>query len=210
MKNPKLIFLFLVLLFLFTSIKAHAFLFNTDLQNPSITTPNPWLEATFSAHNDGNDDYDYVLLEMSATGIGTGYVSEWYFNLDDAYDPGDLDISWHSGQIETSYSQRADWFKADGFKGRFDIKFDFPTSGDKFTNTETSVFKISYSDGNLQPGDFEFWSADPDSNYKFLAAAKIQGGESPNWVAAVPIPSAVWLLASGLIGLAVIRRRKAQ
>ena len=200
MKYPKWIFLIFGVLFLFSSIKAHAFIFNTDLQNPSITTPDKWLEATFSSNGDD------VLLTMSATGIGTGYVSEWYFNLNDRYNPDNLEMNWVSGEVATSYSTGADSFKADGFPGKFDIKFDFPTSGDTFMNTETSTYKISYSGGILLPGDFEFWTEDPISGYRFMAAAKLQGGASPNWVAAVPIPGAAWLLASGLIGLVVIRR----
>ena len=162
------------------------------------------LEATFT---DSSPTDNVVFLTMSATGIGTGYVSEWYFNLNDTYVPGYLSIVHQGGLMATSVSTGADSFKADGFPGKFDIKFDFPTSGDTFMNTETSTYKISYS-GGILPGDFEFWTEDPITGYRFMAAAKLQGGASPNWVAAVPIPGAAWLLASGLIGLVVIRRVK--
>ena len=60
-------------------------------------------------------------------------------------------------------------------------------------------------------GDFNYLSTPADINGPFFAAAKVQStgdGEQSAWIAAVPVPAAVWLFGSALAGLGWMRRRQ--
>lgn len=172
----------------------------------------PWLTATFE-----NIGVDTVRLTMSASGlVEEESVDEWSFNLDPTLDPTSLSIVHDSGEVADSVSTGADAFKADG-DGSFDILFDFPNSGDRFTSGETSVYILSGIVG-LSETSFDFPSVDNQGDpTTIFTAAHIQsidttdndnsgsgwigGGECRRGPPPIPVPPAVWgglALLSGL------------
>ena len=181
----------------------------------------PWLTATFDAQPDPNT----VRLTVMASGMGSlgmADITELYFNF--GLDPDDLSFARvpleEAGNVGTILFQAGeDAYRADG-DGFFDIFFDLPTSPDdgRMNAGESIVFDISYT-GPISATDFFVLSAPGpgvDNPGPFLAAAHLQSTgphpyEGSDWVAAVPIPAAIWLFASalGMLGFAARRRRHA-
>jgi hypothetical protein len=76
-------------------------------------------------------------------------------------------------------------------------------------NTPLDIFGNPLSDGQGAGFYFEGWSLDHWSDQSFIAgqyALNISGAIEPP--PAVPVPPAVWLFGSGLLGLAGVARRK--
>ena len=181
--------------------------------------PAPWLEAEF---DDSVGAGNTVRLTIDAfASLQQADVTELYFNLNPALDPtllsfvrqtpldADLGaITVFNGTVPSP----TDAHRADG-DGFYDFFFDLPTgdSAQRLNAGETLIYDISYSGdlsavGNvLSASDFFFLSAPgPGSGNPgpFLAAAHIQSTgadlQGSDWVAAVPLPAAVWLFASAL------------
>ena len=108
-------------------------------------------------------------------------------------------------------STGTDAFKADA-DGWYDILFDLPQpSGNSFDAGESLVYTITGT--GLVASSFNFFSTPDlvDPNGPFLGAAKFGStgdGEQSDWVGAVPIPAAVWLFGTGLLGLVGVARRR--
>ncbi|MEW6263269.1 MAG: VPLPA-CTERM sorting domain-containing protein [Thermodesulfobacteriota bacterium] len=191
------------------------FYINTPFpDNPDPDGPAPWLTALFEDQPDGK-----VQLTLSANLSASDFVSNWYFNVDPSFQ-GSLSFQYLGGGTDpaTIYSNpnpspdKDTNLKADG-DGYFDFKFTFPTSEDsRFEGTESYQYLIS-SDIQLYASFFNFPSAPGGGNGIWHTAAHIQGisGGLSAWVGdgpQVPIPGAIWLLGSGLLGLAALRRRQ--
>ena len=102
-----------------------------------------------------------------------------------------------------------------GSDGIYDILFDFPPppgqQAARFNAGESLVYDISGIAG-LTADSFNFFSEPgPGSTAgPFLSVARFQDtpGGGSDWVGAVPVPAAVWLFGSGLLGLVGIARKR--
>ena len=106
-----------------------------------------------------------------------------------------------------------DAFQSDG-DGAYDILFDFPPPGkDRFSAGETVVYTITSGEA-ITASSFNFLSAEGGGEGTYLAASHFittgPNGDDSAWVGAgvIPVPAAVWLFGSGLIGLVGVARRK--
>lgn len=169
----------------------------------------PWMTATF----DDNGASGPVKLIIVATNLtGSEFISKVYFNLNPSLNVQDLSINPISGQSVSQISLGTDKFKADGTGGKFDILFDYPTSGglsNRFINGDTSEFsfEISGSQG-LTANDFNYLST-----AGFLSAAHIQSigtNNESSWIYAgnsIPEPTSILLVITGILSLIGIRRK---
>ena len=164
----------------------------------------PWLTATFTTFGT-----NLVRLTIATPGLTGGeFVSDMYFNIEPFVTLGFNRVSgsyptYPTADITTGPNFR----KADG-DGRFDILFAFSTAeSSRFTTSLSVTYDIAGS--GITEDSFHYLSSPSGGSGPFYTAAHIQGiNASPNsgWVT-TPIPAAGWLLASGLIGLVIIRRR---
>jgi hypothetical protein len=172
--------------------------------------PAPWLTAFF---DDGGTAGSVDLTLSVSSDVGMAEVTQVYLNVDDTIGGGSLIITPTDGTgPSTTISQGTDAYKADA-DGWFDLLFEMSTTaGLGFDAGETLTFNITGS--GLVASSFNYWSTpDPvDPNGPFLGAAKFQStgnnGLQSDWVGAVPVPAAVWLFGSGLLGLVGVARRR--
>lgn len=169
----------------------------------------PWISAVFT-----DSASNQVRLTLSAGGLtGSENVEEAYFNLDPALALGSLSIGYVSGTEADAVDKGVDAFKADG-DGRFDLLFQF-SPGSGFDPGESAIYDFSYAGlpNAFSAASFEFLSAPAGGHGPFLAAAHIQdtgGGAGSGWIAPVPLPAPLALLAAALAGLLpAVRWRRA-
>ena len=172
----------------------------------------PWLTALF----DDGDTAGSVTLTLTVAGdVGGAEVTAVYLNVDDAIGGSNLTITpTDESSIDPGaiISTGTDAFKADA-DGWYDILFDLPPPGsDRFTAGEVLEYNITGL--GLLASSFNFLSTPDlvDPNGPYLGAAKFAStgdGSQSDWVGVVPVPAAVWLFGSGLIGLIGVARRKA-
>ena len=206
-----------VILGTLVSISAHAatvtFNYTESFGAVSPDGPAPWATSVIE-----DIAQDTVRLTMSvADTVGQAVLTGMYFSLvDDSQSTLDgLDFTYVSGSGPAASQVLAttDGFMADG-DGSYDILFDFPPppGPPSFGFGDTVVYEIT--GGGLDALDFNvFGTPGPGGNPgPFLSVARFQstgpsGGDS-DWVGAVPVPAAVWLFGSGLLGLVGVARRK--
>ena len=180
--------------------------------------PAPWATAVF----DDGGSAGLVTLTMSVAGtVGDADVAAMYFNLDTALDPTSLLFNRIGGtgpaEKDTDILTGVDMFRADG-DGFYDILFDFPpppgSDAKRFNAGEDLIYEIT-GIASLTANDFNFFSAPAPGQGNpgpFLSAAEFLStgpdGNGSDWVGAVPVPAAVWLFGSGLLGLVGIARRR--
>ncbi|PTQ98830.1 putative secreted protein with PEP-CTERM sorting signal [Nitrosomonas nitrosa] len=182
----------------------------------------PWLTATFE-----DIALDTVRLTMSTSGLtggefvdGSGANFGWGFNIDPLLSASALNFTFVSGNDANLISTGVDSFKADG-DGFFDILFSWdPAPSSRFAAGQTSVYNITGIAG-LDALDFNFNSVNGvPGNGNWTSAAHVQNigpnGES-GWIGGlgrrpeqeIPEPGILLLLAAGLAGLGLSRRRSA-
>lgn len=183
----------------------------SDFSDPGSASPSgtsPWLTALI----DDGGSAGSATLTLTASDIGIADITQVYLNFDDALASTNLAITYASGPAEPTNIQTAvNTYQADG-DGKFDILIDF--GNDNFMENESIVFNINGTGAAsaFVASDFNFLS-DPAGEFKgpFYGAAKFQStgnGEQSAWVAAVPVPGAVWLMGSALGMLGWMRRKR--
>ena len=176
--------------------------------------PSPWATAEF---NDFGGVGSVQLTMNVALGVNLADVTAMYFNLDPALDATSLGFNRDSGtgptSANTSIQTGTDAFQADG-DGRYDILFDFPPPPGqdtaRFNAGEDLVYTITGA--GITADSFNFFAAPGGGFGPYLSVARFQQTgplqEGSDWVGAVPVPAAVWLFGSGLLGLVGIARRR--
>ncbi len=166
----------------------------------------PWLLATFT-----DAGADTVTLNVSAFNLsGSEFVRSLYFNNINA--PTSFSYYFTGSTAPTpGVSQDSNKYKADG-DGKYDILFEFPTSGDKFTSGE--VFNAALTGTGLTAASFNSLSLLSGGEGTYLTATHIQGiatGDKSGWVAGNILPepiSTILFLTGGTILLVRRLRRK--
>lgn len=176
--------------------------------------PAPYATATFD--DMGGVGSVTLTMQVAAT-VNLADVTAMYFNLDPSMDPTMLSFTRDSGTgpsaANTDILLGVDAFKAGG-DGLYDILFDLPPSpgqqAARFNAGEDLVYTITGA--GLTASSFNVF-ATPDGGFgPYLSVARFQDTgfdqEGSDWVGAVPVPAAVWLFGSGLLGLVGVARRK--
>ena len=179
--------------------------------------PSPWATASFQdTINPGE-----VTLTMSVSEfVGGAAVTAMYFNLDPSLDLTSLSFNRDSGTgptaANTAISTGIDAFGPLGGDGFYDIEFDLPPppgqQAARFTAGEDLIYTITGT--GITANSFNFFGTPgPGGNAgPFLSVARFQStgvdGQGSDFVGAVPVPAAVWLFGSGLLGLVGVARRK--
>lgn len=181
--------------------------------------PAPYATAVF---DDGGVAGSVTLTMSVAATVGEADVTAMYFNLNPALDPASLGFTRDGGTgptaANTTINTGTDAFGPVGGDGIYDIEFDLPPSpgqnAARFNAGEDLVYTITAA--GLTASDFNFFATPgPGAGNAgpFLSVARFQStGPDPfdgsDFVGAVPVPAAVWLFGSGLLGLVGIARRK--
>lgn len=197
---------------------AHASLSFDPSNTFSGTAPAGSLTADFT---DVAGGVQLVITSNLASGENLDPGKALYFNVNPS---DDSILSKLSFALigNTNFNQQAavltgaDSFKADG-DGYYDINFTFTPSTKAFTPGESQTYKITTTSGTISANDFtQYYSSVGGGTGEWLAAAHVQntpsGGSGSAWVGGTtvtptPIPSAIWLFGSGLVGLAGMRKR---
>lgn len=167
----------------------------------SDATPASDLDATltFEVTAGGSATFNDLLtltLANQTTAPNAFNINEVYFNF----------TGNHGGfSIDSGATLNHGPTPADGF-GNFDIKLD----GFLLAPGGTSVWMIDLGLTGITASDFNDLSTTPPGDTQTFAALKfVQGtGDDSAFGAVVPVPAAVWLFGSGLLGLIGVARRK--
>ena len=179
--------------------------------------PAPYATATF---DDGGGVGSVTLTMSVAPTVNLADVTAMYFNLDPSLDPTLLSFTRDGGTgptaANTDILTGVDAYRAGG-DGYYDILFDFPPppgqDAARFNAGEDLVYTITGI--GITAASFNFFGTPgPGAGNPgpYLSVARFQStGSDQNgsdFVGAVPVPAAVWLFGSGLLGLVGIARRK--
>ena len=185
--------------------------------------PAPYARVTL---DDGGGTGQVNMTADVSADVGQAFMEQLYLNFDTTLDVNLLTFTFLAGSSTgpeaaggggNGIHTGVDISKAGG-DGRYDILFDFPpppgSGGATFDAGETVVYMITSSDA-ITASSFNWLSAPGGgAGGPFLAAAKFNATgpiqDDSAWVGAgvIPVPAAVWLFGSGLIGLIGVARRK--
>jgi hypothetical protein len=198
--------------------QAATVIFNYDQSFGAVSPdgPAPWATSVI---DDGGGSGSVTLTMTVAPSVNLADVTAMYFNLDPSLDPTALSFNRDSGSGpsagDTTISTGVDAFKPDG-DGLYDILFEFPPppgqQAARFNAGEDLVYTITGT--GITADSFYVWSepGPGDTAGPYLSVARFQDTgptqEGSDWVGAVPVPAAVWLFGSGLLGLIGIARRR--
>ena len=177
--------------------------------------PAPWATSVF---DDGGSAGSVTLTMTVAPSVNLADVTGMYFNLDPSMDPTLLTFTRDGGTgptaANTDILMGVDAFRAGG-DGFYDILFDFPPppgqQAARFNAGEDLVYTITGTGITADSFNF-FGTPGPGAGNAgpFLSVARFQSTgpdqEGSDFVGAVPVPAAVWLFGSGLLGLVGIAR----
>jgi hypothetical protein len=168
--------------------------------------PRPWLRAVF----DDNGGTGAVTLTLNGLNlVGDEFVNDWFFNLDPALDPADLNFAVQNttGTFGTpNVFHRSNAFTTAG-NTDFDIQIDFGNgqATDRFGAGDSIQFLIT-GIPSMTANSFDFFST-PRGLLPFLTAAHIEGigpsAAGSGWVT-VPEPTSLGVVA---LGAAMLVRR---
>ncbi len=129
----------------------------------------------------------------------------------DAYAYGDavIDIDFN---LDSAYSFTffSEWMEANGNANVYYELSDWDTSSVVFSNNIVNGFYSAWETGTLAAGNYRL-IVEAISNADGLDSSLNSGFASGDFgleLTAVPVPAAVWLFGSGLLGLAGVARRK--
>ena len=179
--------------------------------------PAPWATSVF---DDGGSAGSVTLTMSTPLTVNEADLTAMYFNLDPSLDLSSLSFTRVGGSgpitANTTISTGIDAFGPVGGDGFYDIEFDFPPppgqQAARFNAGEDLIYTITGT--GITANSFNFFGTPgPGGNAgPFLSVARFQStGPDQNgsdFVGAVPVPAAVWLFGSGLLGLVGIARRK--
>ena len=199
----------------FTPMDVHAsgIIYQLDSEFSSGTPPfgaGPWVDVGFQDVSPGT-----VQLTVTNSALVSGeFVSQLYLNLNTNLNPNSLSFSYVSStsgftipsQGAGTISTGVNAFKADG-DGKYDVLFDFDTSGGSTFTVGDSITYLITGIGGLVASDFAYLSAPAGGHGPFYAAAYVQGippsGDS-GWiepsggVTTIPVPEPSPIVIAGL------------
>jgi len=196
-------------------VQAASVTYSLDQDNAGLPSAD-YLHVTISEIALGGGDFDFsVVVETQATAFaalnpGSNFgMQDFWFNNDPAVSVSKSNIS----ILDPSSWQVKE---AAGGAGSFG-KFEFQAKGKGSTRTQRLEFEIrnvandtlsTYASlGSL--GATEFFAAHVGGfSYNGTTSAKFAGSTELAPPAIVPVPAAVWLFGSGLIGLLGLARRR--
>ena len=175
--------------------------------------PAPYATATIT-----DTGVDEVTLTMTvADTVGLADVMLMFFNLDPMMDATSLSFTFAGGDGPTANVLTGEDAYRAGGDGFYDILFDFPPppggQANRFNAGEEVIYTITGE--GLTAESFNYFATPgpgEDNPGPYLSVARFQDTgfdqEGSDWVGAVPVPAAVWMFGSGLLGLVGVARRR--
>jgi hypothetical protein len=219
------VFLVMGLIILAGPVQASIVMFDMDTVFYPVDPTDPLKPdsqgSSLSATFDDESISGGVKLTLTANLMYSHNVKDWFFNFDPDLDPEGLTFTPLGGTAPNDdISLGTDAFGADG-GGYYDIKILFPDievmpGGDVFDGNEYFDFLITHPEP-IDAVSFNYQGA-PHGGYGiWYGAGHIQNlnddPEQSTWIGdqdgppIVPIPGIIWLLGSGLVVFAGVRKK---
>jgi hypothetical protein len=151
---------------------------------------------------DGGSDLLTLTLDNQTTAPNAYTIDDLFFNF-----TGDSSLFSFDSSNSGSGALSAGPITADGFG-----EFDSTIGGFGLASGGTEVWQIDLGANGITMADFDVLSTIPPGEFRKTAALKFVQGPGDDsafgGVSTVPVPAAVWLFGSGLLGLVGIARRK--
>jgi hypothetical protein len=173
---------------------AQAVVIQLDVANNASPTDPPWATVTINELVNGDIRFTVALSDSADFSKGQASIEQFGFNVD-RIDPDNLSFT----DMSDGFSVR----KAGATMSRFG-GFDVAIRGDMGFGLDPLSFTI------VSAGDSIASYTHALTNKGFLFAAKLSKDAPMAFIAssAVPLPAAVWLFGSGLLGIIGMARRK--